>query len=68
MEGMAMANIDGSKKFTPLDDETLMPLTDLMALATITDDDVLGAIEAWESDPPDPKFDGILAASDDATE
>ncbi|NJR40386.1 MAG: hypothetical protein HC781_18125 [Leptolyngbyaceae cyanobacterium CSU_1_4] len=55
-----------SEKFKP-DPEILPPLSQLMAIATVKDDDVLGAIEEWETKPPDKKFDGILRA-DEATE
>jgi hypothetical protein len=62
---MAMAETkDGSKKFIPLDDEPLMPLSELMAIATITEADVKAASAAWEANPPDPKFDGILQANE----
>jgi len=54
-----------TEKFTP-DPETLAPLVELIAIATITDDDVLGAVDAWEGDPPDPKFEGILRADSEA--
>jgi hypothetical protein len=66
---MAMTGTKGkSEKLIPLDDEPLMPLSELMAIATITDDDVQAAAAAWEADPPDPKFDGILKAVEDADE
>jgi hypothetical protein len=56
-----------AEKFVP-EPVSLIPLSELMALANITDDDVLGAIAEWEADPPDPKFDGILKAVENADE
>lgn len=56
-----------SEKFIP-DPAPLAPLSELMAIAIITTDDVLGAIDEWEADPPDKKFDGILGAEADTGE
>jgi hypothetical protein len=47
----------------------LIPLTTLLAGATVTDDDLEAAIEDWEADPPDPAYELILRATvDDDTQ
>ena len=43
----------------------LIPLTTLLAGATVTDADLEAAIADWESDPPDADYELILRATVD---
>jgi len=42
--------------------ETLPPIDDLLALATVTAQDIEAAVLAWENNPPDDEFKLILRA------
>lgn len=51
-----------AEPFQPLATD-LIPLTTLLASATVTDDDLEAAIREWEDDPPEAEYKLLLGAT-----
>lgn len=48
-----------AEKFTPRNDQPLMPVTRLMGHATVSGDDIEEAGQRWKDDPPDDDWENL---------